>query len=77
MTHLDPQVLAHQVHPDAEEYPYDSEAYEVISKNRKRVGKSRTIEGYIRGVNRYGRRIRHSTWILRKFRVWADGVNYR
>jgi hypothetical protein len=77
MPHLDQQLLLHQAHPDAEEYPYDSEAYEVISKSRKRVGKPRTIEGYIRGMNRYGRRIRHSKWMLRKFRAWADGVNYR
>jgi hypothetical protein len=41
-----------------------------------RVGKPRTIEGYIWGMNRCDRRIRHSKWMLRKFRVWADGVNY-
>jgi hypothetical protein len=26
MPHLDQQMLVHQVHPDSEEYPYDSEA---------------------------------------------------
>jgi hypothetical protein len=43
----DQQVLAHQVHPDAEEYPYDSEADEVISKSRKRVShaQSKAISG--------------------------------
>ena len=52
MPHLDQQVLVHQVHPDAVEYPYDSEAYEVTSKSRRPVGKPRTIEVSIRGMNR-------------------------
>jgi hypothetical protein len=67
--HLDPHMLAHQIHPDAVEYPHDSEAYDVISKSPMREGKPRTIEGYIRGMNRYGRRIHHRKWMLRKFRV--------
>jgi hypothetical protein len=40
------------------------------------VGKPRTIEGYIRGMNRYGHRIRRSKWMLPNVRV-ADGVNSR
>jgi len=40
------------------------------------VGKPLTIEGYIRGLIRFGRRIRHSRWMLRKFLAWVNGVNY-
>ena len=47
MPHLNQKVLVCDAHPEVEEYPYDSEAYEVVSKSRKRVGKPRTIEGYI------------------------------
>jgi len=47
MPHLNLQVLVYDAHPEVEKYPYDSEAYEVISKSHKRVGKPRTIEGYI------------------------------
>jgi len=77
MPHLNQQALVYDAHPEVEEYPYDSKAYEVISKSCKRVGKPRTIEGYIRGLNRFGRRIRHSRWMLRKFLAWANGVNYQ
>ena len=77
MPHLNQKVLVCDANPEVEEYPYDSEACEVVSKSRKRVGKPRTIEGYIRGLNRFGRRIRHSRWMLRKFLAWANGVNYR
>jgi len=77
MPHFNQKALVCDVHPEVEEYPYDSEASEVISKSRKRVGKPRTIEGYICGLNRFGRRIRHSRWMLRKFLAWANGVNYR
>jgi len=77
MPHLNQKALVCDAHPEVEEYPYDSEAYEVASKSCKRVGKPRTIEGYIRGLNRFGCRIRHSRWMLRKFLAWANGVNYQ
>jgi len=77
MPHLNQKALVCDAHPKVEEYPYDSEAYEVISKRRKRVGKPRTIEGYISGLNRFGRWICHSRWMLRKILVWANGLNYR
>ena len=75
MPHLNQQALVYNAHPKVEEYPYDSEAYEVVSKSRKRVGMPRTIEGYIHGLNWFGRQIRHSRWMLRKFLVLANGVN--
>jgi len=75
MPHLNQKLRVCDVHPEVEEYPYDSEAYEIVSNSRKRVGKPRTIEGYIRGLNRFGRRIRHR-WTLQKFLAWANGVNY-
>jgi len=57
MPHLNQQALVYDAHPEVEEYPYDFEAYEVVSKSCKRVGKLRTIEGYICSLNRFGRRI--------------------
>jgi len=45
--HLNQQALVYDADHEVEEYPYDSETYEVVSKSRKRVGKPRTIEGYI------------------------------
>jgi len=77
MPDLNQQALVYDAHPEVEEYHYDSKAYEVVSKRCKRVGKPRTIEGYIRDLNRFGHRIRHSWWMLRKVLVWANGVNYR
>jgi len=75
--HLNQQVLVYDAHPEVEEYPYDSEAYEVITKSRKRVGKPRRIKGYICGLNWFACQIRHSWWMLRKFLAWANGVYYR
>jgi len=76
MPHLNQQALVYDAHPEVEEYSYDSEAYEVVSKSCKRVGKPRTIKGYIRGLNWFGHRIPHSRWILQKILAWANGVNY-
>ena len=61
---MNQQALVYDAHPEVEEYPYDSEAYEAVLKSRKWVGEPRTIEGYIRGLNWFGRRICHSRWIL-------------
>jgi len=74
---LNQQVLVYDADPEVEEYPYDSETYEVVSKSRKRVGKPRTIEGYIWRLYWFGRWIHHSRWMLWKFLAWANGVNYR
>jgi len=37
MPHLNQQVLVYDAHPEVEEYRYDSEAYQVVSKSRKRL----------------------------------------
>ena len=77
MPHLNQQALVYDADLEVEEYPYNSEAYEVVSKSCKRVGKPCTIEGYIWGLNQFGRRIPHSRWMLQKILAWANGVNYR
>jgi len=64
MPYLNQKSLVYDAHPKAEEYPYDSEAYEVVAKSRKQVGKPCTIEGYIHSLNRFGHQIRHSRWML-------------
>ena len=74
---MNEQALVYNSHPEVEEYPYDSEAYEVVSKSCKWVGKPHTIEGYIHGLNWFGRQIHHSQWMLRKFLAWANGVHYQ
>jgi len=64
MPHLNQKALVCDAHPEVKEYPYDSEAYEVVSKSQNPVGKPRTIEGYICRLNRFGCRIRYSRWML-------------
>jgi len=77
MPDLNLQALVYDGHPEVEEYPYDSEAYEVISKSRKQIGKPHTIKGYICSLNRFGCWIHLSRWMLRKFLAWANGVYYQ
>jgi len=76
MPHLDQHALIAEAHPSEEEYPYDSEAEDVNSKSRKRVGKPRSVEGYIKAMGRYGRRIRQSRWMLTKLILWANNHRY-
>jgi len=64
MPYLNQKSLVYDAHSEAEEYPYDSEAYEVVSKSQKQVDKPCTIEGYIHGLNWFGHQIRHSRWML-------------
>jgi hypothetical protein len=71
--HLDQAgVLAQDLLDEITDYPYDSEGPDANSKSRKRFGKPRSTDGWIKAVNKYGRRVRQNRWVLRRLRDWAS-----
>jgi len=56
--HLDQAgLLAQDLLDEITDYPYDSEGPEANSKSRKRFGKPCSTDGWIKAVNKYGRRV--------------------
>jgi len=75
--HLDQAgLLAQDLLDEITDYPYDSEGPDANSKSRKRFGKPRSTDGWIKAVNKYGRRVRQNRWVLRRLREWASTQAY-
>jgi len=53
-------LLAQDLLDEIKDYPYDSEGPDANSKSRKRFGKLRSTNGWIKAVNKYGRRVRQN-----------------
>jgi len=54
--HLDQVgLLAQDLLDEIMDYPYDSKGPDTNSKSRKRFGKPRSPDGWIKAINKYGR----------------------
>jgi len=69
-------LLAQDLLDEITDYPYDSECPDANSKSRKKVGKPRSADGWIKAVNKYGRRVRQNRWVLNRLREWASTQAY-
>jgi len=75
--HLDQVgLLAQDLLDEIMDYPYSSECPDANSKSRKRFGKPRSTDGWIKAINKYGCRVRQNRWVLRRIREWASTQVY-